>query len=278
MRRKPKQRRTGWTGLWMLVTTCNNYSTAGRTVWNRNWLRRRRDALKLPRRLHEAAIQAVLLQISMHMTLHWRHWIQTYLKHAARGKAKELEQKRKQEEAARLEKERKELEAKREKERLQREAEERKRQRHGRWIVGKARTGMLHCSISYLSQNVARCSEPFSIVCLSLPLLQLSAPIFGNQGPNNARCHLWFPLRQELEALAEERRKKEAEVRKKERSLTCYRSDLPCVCTCGLNTAKPLWFSVRTWRVGSWAHVGARSPKAEGNGVRTALYFTKEAG
>ena len=54
--------------------------------------------------------------------------------------AKELEQKRKQEEQARLEKERKELEAKREKERLQREAEERKRQHHGR-IVGDGTFG-----------------------------------------------------------------------------------------------------------------------------------------
>ena len=43
------------------------------------------------------------------------------------NQAKELEMKRKAEEAARLEKERKELEAKLEKERLQREAEERKR-------------------------------------------------------------------------------------------------------------------------------------------------------
>ena len=76
--------------------------------------------------------------------LHWRYWIQAYLKilkHAECWKAKELEQKRKQEEAARLEKERKELEAKREKERLQREAEERKRQRHGRWIVGRCGQG-----------------------------------------------------------------------------------------------------------------------------------------
>jgi len=41
----------------------------------------------------------------------------------------------------------------------------------------------------------------------------------GNQGPDHALSHLWF-LRQELEALAEERRKKEAEVRKKECSLS----------------------------------------------------------
>ena len=105
----------------------------------------------------------------------------------------------------------------------------------------------------------------------------------GNQGPDHVLSHLWF-LRQELEALAEERRKKEAEVRKKECSLSrCCESAIEvfravCVCACCFNTAKPLWFSVRTWRVGSWAHVGARSPKAEGNGVRTTLYFTKEAG
>lgn len=49
--------------------------------------------------------------------------------------AKELELKRKAQEAARLEKERKEREAKLEKERLQREAEELKRKHFGRIFV-----------------------------------------------------------------------------------------------------------------------------------------------
>ena len=102
--------------------------------------------------------------------------------------AKELELKRKKEEELRLERLRKEEEARLEKERLQREAEERKRQ-------------ILACMLQPLLGDSAEDSVRTDV---------------GTKGTMSCAYALRTrALRQELEALAEERRKREAEARKK---------------------------------------------------------------
>ena len=133
---------------------------------------------------------------------------------------------------------------------------------------------MLHAALS-LSPSCA-------YLCLCCSYIYISAPIFGK--PRARSCPI-SPLVSKAGAWSFGRgaAKKggwgsEKGVLIEQMLRECYWSDPRCVCACCFNTAKPLWFSVRTWRVGSWAHVGARSPKAEGNGVRTTLYFTKEAG